>query len=114
MVLKLTCKMSGFRSVKVTSMSATKVGTVHLFGAADIRERGRVQKNHFRVDAFRFSPASLSEHDNGTGAALEGSLDSTDCNGLCGVTGQMSDAAQLLKHLSVEHGRLCFPGNLDR
>lgn len=58
-------------------------------------------------------PASLGEHDDGAGAALEGSLDSADGDGLRGVAGQMSDAAQLLEHLSVEHGGLCFTGNLD-
>lgn len=63
---------------------------------------------------FPFSPAGLGEHDNGTGAALEGSLNGTDGDGLRGVTGQMSDAAQLLKHLSVVHGSLCFSGNLHR
>lgn len=73
-----------------------------------------MQKTRFGADVFPFSPASLGEHDNGAGAALEGSLNSTDSDGLCGVTGQMSDAAQLLKHLSVEHGSLCFAGNLDR
>lgn len=67
----------------------------------------------FQDGHFGFAPASLSEHDNGTGAALEGSLNSTDSNGLRGVTGQMSDAAQLLKHLSVEHRSLGFTSNLD-
>lgn len=60
------------------------------------------------------SPASLGEHDDGAGAALEGSLDGSDGDGLRGVAGQMGDAAQLLKHLSVEHGSLCFTGNLER
>lgn len=58
-------------------------------------------------------PAGLSEHDDGAGAALEGSLHSADGDGLRGVAGQMSDAAQLLEHLSVEHGGLCLTGNLD-
>lgn len=106
MVLKLTCKMSGFRSVKVTSVSATEVGTLHLCRVADVSERGEA--------SGWFSPASLGEHDNGAGAALEGSLNSSDSNGLRGVAGQMSDAAQLLKHLSVEHGSFCFTGNLER
>ncbi len=59
------------------------------------------------------SPARLGEHDDGAGAALEGSLDSTDSDGLCGVTGQMRGATQLLEHLPVEHGCLGLTGNLN-
>ena len=58
------------------------------------------------------SPASFGEHDDGAGAALEGSLDGTDGDGLCGVTGQMGGATQLLKHLPVEHGCLGLAGDL--
>ena len=58
-------------------------------------------------------PASLGEHDDGAGAALERSLDSTDGSGLCGVTGQVRGATQLLEHLPVEHGGFGFTGNLN-
>lgn len=60
------------------------------------------------------SPASLGEHDNGAGAALEGSFHGTNSNRLCGVTGQMSDAAKLLEHLPVEHGCLSLTGDLNK
>ena len=60
-----------------------------------------------------FSPARLGEHDDGAGAALERGLDGADGHGLCGVTGQMRGATQLLEHLSVEHGGLGFTGDLN-
>lgn len=59
------------------------------------------------------SPAGLGEHDDGAGAALEGSLDGADSDGLCGVACQVGGATQLLEHVPVEHGRLSFTGNLD-
>lgn len=75
----------------------------------------RIAEVIYRMDFFfRVSPASLGEHDNGAGAALKGSLNCTNSNRLCGVTGQMSDAAKLLEHLPVEHGCLCFTGNLTK
>lgn len=61
---------------------------------------------------FQVSPARLGEHDDGAGAALEGSLDGTNSNGLCGVPGQMGGATQLLEHLPVKHGCLGLAGNL--
>ena len=57
---------------------------------------------------------SSIKHDDGAGAALEGSLNGTDGNRLSGVTGQMRGAAQLLKHLPVEHGCLSLTGNLNK
>lgn len=42
-------------------------------------------------------PASLCEHNDGTGTALEGGLDGTHGDGLGGVAGQAGGAAQLLK-----------------
>lgn len=60
------------------------------------------------------SPASLGQHNDCTGAALERSLDGTNSDGLCGVTGQMSEATQLLEHLPVEHGCLSFTGDLNK
>lgn len=59
------------------------------------------------------TPASLGEHDDGAGAVLEGSLNGTNSDGLCGVTGQMGGATQLLEHLPVEHRCLGFTGNLE-
>lgn len=79
--------------------------------------RGRFSSHDGRVRAPRgdvstSAPAGFGEHNDGAGAALEGSLDGTDGDGLCGVTGQMGGAAQLLKHLPVKHGRLGFTGDL--
>lgn len=71
--------------------------------------RGNLQDGFF----CPFSPASLGEHDNGAGTALKGSFNCTNSNRLCGITGQMSDATKLLEHLPVEHGCLCFTGNLN-
>lgn len=60
-----------------------------------------------------FSPASLGEDNDGAGAALEGGLDGSNSDGLCGVTSQMGGATQLLEHLPVEHGCLSLTGNLN-
>ena len=57
-------------------------------------------------------PASLGEHNDGAGTALERSLNSPNGDGLCGVTSQMRGATQLLKHLPVEHSGLSLAGNL--
>lgn len=61
-----------------------------------------------------FSPSRLGEHNDGAGAALEGSLNGANSDRLCGVTGQMRGAAQLLKHLPVVHGCLSLTGNLNK
>lgn len=70
------------------------------------------EKHSARTISISISPAGLGEHDNGAGAALEGSFHGADGDGLCGVTGQVGDATELLEHLPVEHGRLCLTGNL--
>lgn len=59
-------------------------------------------------------PASLGEHNDGAGAALEGGFYCANGHWLCGVAGQVGDATELLKHLPVEHGSLCLTGNLFR
>lgn len=110
MVLKLTCKMSGFRSGKVRSGEQRER---HRGRRATSVPGGSCQEEMWRKTSSGCPPASLGEHDDGAGAALEGSLNSADGDGLRGVTGQMSDATQLLEHLSVEHGGFCFTGNLD-
>ena len=121
-------------------MSAVKVGTLDMsrglvlgrewrrrdremlkcFFAHSGRRVGYYESERFRGDLqdkllllLGVSPASLGEHDDGAGAALEGSLDGTDSDGFCGVTGQMRGATQLLEHLPVEHGCLGFTGNLN-
>lgn len=115
-LLKLTCKMSGFRSLKVTSgaqiVCAVKVGILHTAGWGPVW--GVDITVWFSFTEEIYWPARLGEHDDRTGAALEGSFDSTNGDGLCGVTGQMRGAAQLLKHLPVEHGGLGFTGNLNK
>lgn len=140
--LKLTCKMSGFRSQKVKSgaqiVRAVKAGTPHVWACvmegAEAEGQRNILMHQFLCSQWapskilwlralqrrftggglllEFSPASLGEHDNCAGAALEGSLHGTDSDGLCGVTGQMRGATQLLEDLPVEHGCLSFTGNL--
>lgn len=75
-----------------------------------------VEKKHIgtstSLNKKKSSPASLGEHDNGTGAAFEGGFHGAYGDRLCGVAGQVGDATELLKHLPVEHGSLGLTGNL--
>lgn len=77
------------------------------------RENNMTQNAEEKGLLFRLLPSRLGEHDDGAGAAFEGSFDCTDSDGLCGVTGQMGGAAELLEHLPVEHGCLGLTGNLN-
>lgn len=87
---------------------------LHLFTAVAMGDMLTLRMKGWRFAAriSSDSPASLGEDDDGTGAALERSLDGTDSGGLRGVTGQMRGATKLLEHLPVEHGCLRFTCDL--
>lgn len=60
--------------------------------------------HHF--PCFSFLPPSLGENNDGTSAAFEGWLNSTDSYGLWRVSGQVWVSPQLFKQLPVEGGCL--------
>lgn len=79
-------------------------------GAMDDNNDSELRRENTRSGVI---PASLGEHNDSAGAALEGSLYGSNGDGLRGVTGQVRGAPQFLEHLPVEHCGLCFPGNLN-
>ena len=56
--------------------------------------------------------SSLCEHDDGSCQTFVGCLHGCYGNGEGGATGKFHRPGQLLKLLSVEHGRLCLAGDL--
>lgn len=57
-------------------------------------------------------PSRASEHNDARGQTLKGGLRSANRDRLGWVAAVRRGAAQVLKHLPVEHGGLGFPGNL--